>query len=291
MDAAIAAIAREQHGVVSRTQLLAAGLTARQIDWRVQRKRMHVVHRAVYAVGHAVLSQEALWTAAVLAAGEGGVLSHWSAASLLRMRQGRGPRSHVTCPRWRRNTERISFHEADLPADEITAALGIPTTTPARTQLDLAPLLPSPVLGRMIHAAGPHPGASLAELLDRYPRKPGGPKLRAIVAQPIPFTRSDLEADWLERIERAGLPRPAVNATVEGYEADLVWWEHHVVAEIDTYLTHGSRSAFERDRARDRRLTGAGWRVIRLTGADGLDDLSRVLAASAARSPSRSAAA
>ena len=64
-----------------------------------------------------------------------------------------------------------------------------------------------------------------------------------------------------------------------------------MIAEIDTYATHGSAFAFKHDRTRDRKLTAADWRVIRLTEADGLDDLSRVLAASAARSPSRTAAA
>jgi very-short-patch-repair endonuclease len=248
----------------------------------------------VYAVGHSVLSREGVWMAAVLAAGEGAVLSHWSAATLLAMRSGRGPRSHVTCARRRRGNGPIAFHEARLPPDEITCAHGIPTTTPARTQLDLAPLLPGPPLSRMVGAAGPSAGASLSELLDRYPRKPGVPKLRNIVARPIAFTRSDFEAEWLERIERAGLPAPDVNQVIEGHEVDLVWWEHRVIAELDTYVTHGSRHAFEHDRARDRRLTAKGWRVVRLTDEDAdraLADLSRLLSSSAARSPTRSAAA
>ena len=51
--------------------------------------------------------------AAVLAAGEHAALSHWSAATLVRLRIGRGPRSHVTCPRKRRSTDQIAFHEAN----------------------------------------------------------------------------------------------------------------------------------------------------------------------------------
>jgi Transcriptional regulator, AbiEi antitoxin/Protein of unknown function (DUF559) len=284
-DAVIAGLAARQHGVVSRTQLAAAGVTARQVEWRIRRKRLHQVHRGVYAVGHPVLSQEAIWMAAVLAAGEGGALSHWSAASLWRMRAGRGPRSHVTCPRKRRSNGRVAFHEAHLRPDEVSVEIGIPTTTPARTVLDLASLLPSHSLGRMIDAAGASGGPSLSHLLDRYPRRPGVPRLRRLIDQARPITRSDLEAEILEGMDRAGLPLPRVNISVEGYEVDFAWPAHGVIAELDTYVTHGSRHAFERDRERDRKLTAAGWRVVRLTDAaapEAFSDLRRLLAASAA---------
>ena len=293
-DEVIAALADAQHGVVSRTQLMSAGVTARQIDWRLRRKGLRRVHYGVYAVGHRALTPEGVWMAAVLAAGEGGVLSHWSAASLWGMRRGRGPRTHVTCPHERRNRPGISFHRAQLPHDEVTLHDRIPVTTPARTLLDLAPLVPSPTLARMVAAAGTHDGPTPVDLIGRYPRRAGAPKLKRIVAKPLPFTRSDLEAQVLDLIERAGLPRPDVNLVVEGYEVDFAWPEHGVIAELDSYATHGSRLAFERDRERDRKLAVAGWCVVRVTDAatdDALNDLSRLLAASEARSASRRAAA
>jgi very-short-patch-repair endonuclease len=120
-------------------------------------------------------------------------------------------------------------------------------------------------------------------LLDRYPRRSGVPKLRKIVATPQPMTRSNLEAIVLETMQRAGLPRPEVNASVEGHEVDFLWREHGVVAELDTYVTHGSPLAFERDRNRDRKLAIAGWRVARITDERGVEDLRRLLAATAAR--------
>ena len=284
----IAALADVQHGVVSRTQLLAAGITRRQIQRRLQGARLHVVYRGVYAVGHGSLSPMGMWMAAVLAAGEGGVLSHWSAATLWRMRRGRGPRSHVTAPRKRRRSRAITFHHAHLPDDEMTIEQGIPVTTPARTLLDLAPLLPSPVLARMVESAPP---SNLAQLIERYPRRAGVPNLRTIVATPQPMTRSDLEATMVGAIERAGLPRPEVNVSVLGYEVDFVWREHHVIAELDTYVTHGTRAAFERDRERDRKLAIAGWQVVRITGEAAVGDLSLLLDATAARSPLHRASA
>ena len=287
-DAVIAGLAAGQHGVVSRRQLLAVGISSRQIERRVRGRRLHIVYRGVYAVGHGAVSPMGVWMAAVLAAGEGAALSHWSAATLWRMRQGRGPRSHVTSPRRRRKLRTITFHHTKLRADEVTEEQGIPTTTPARTLLDLAPLLPSPVLARMVEAA---PYGNLSALLDRYPRRAGVAKLRQVVATPQPMTRSDLEATLVEAMREAGLPQPEVNVVIEGYEVDFLWREHRVIAELDSYVTHGSRLAFERDRQRDRRLAVAGWRIVRLTDASGLDDLKLLLAATSARSPRRHASA
>jgi hypothetical protein len=82
LDGAIARLARRQHGRIGRRQLVALGLSTDVIDYRIARSRLHVVHRGVYAVGHDVPTREANWMAAVLAAGEGAVLSHRDAASL-----------------------------------------------------------------------------------------------------------------------------------------------------------------------------------------------------------------
>ena len=289
IDVVIAELATRQHGVVARRQLVALGIGRGAIDGRILRRRLHPVHRGVYALTPAPLERLGRWMAAVLAAGEGGVLSHWSAATLWRMRSGTGPRAHVTSPRDRRNRETITFHQTRLPADEVTTEQGIPATTPARTLLDLAPLLPSPVLARMVEAA-PNRGEHLATLLERYPRKRGRAKLAAALG-PQPMTRSDLEATVFDAIERAELPEPRVNAVVEGHEVDFVWSEHRLIAELDTYMTHGSRTPFERDRKRDRKLAIAGWTVVRITDESGIEDLSRLLAASAARSPRRRASA
>lgn len=37
------------------------------------------------------------------------------------------------------------------------------------------------------------------------------------------------------------------------------------MVEVDSYEYHRTRVRFENDRARDRRLTTAGWRVMRIT--------------------------
>jgi very-short-patch-repair endonuclease len=50
-----------------------------------------------------------------------------------------------------------------------------------------------------------------------------------------------------------------------GVEIDCLWRPEKLVVELDGHRSHGTRAAFERDRARDRSLQAAGWRVISVT--------------------------
>jgi very-short-patch-repair endonuclease len=59
-------------------------------------------------------------------------------------------------------------------------------------------------------------------------------------------------------------------------ECDCVWPSHRLVVELDSRRFHGTRAAFERDRARDRVLQAAGWRVVRITWRQLHDDADRV---------------
>ena len=82
-------------------------------------------------------------------------------------------------------------------------------------------------------------------------------------------TRSELEDRFLAFVDRAGLPRPEVNAALQladGWiEADCLWRAPRLVVELDGYTSHATRAAFDHDRARDRTLQAAGWRVVRIT--------------------------
>ncbi len=74
------AIARRQHWVVTAQQLASLGLSDEAIRHRLRSRRLHPVHRGVYAVGRPDLSREGRWMAAVLACAPGGALSHLAAA-------------------------------------------------------------------------------------------------------------------------------------------------------------------------------------------------------------------
>ena len=136
---AVADLAARQHGVVSIEQLLAIGLSRGTVKRWVADGRLHPVHRGVYAVGHARLSANGRFMAAVLACGEGAVLSHRSAAHLWNLKAG-GTRIEVTAPAsGRRAPDRVRLYRTRrLGSEDRTRIEGIPVTNLARTLIDLA---------------------------------------------------------------------------------------------------------------------------------------------------------
>ena len=286
-DAAIARLAGHQHGVVARRQLRVIGLGDDAIDHRLRHGRLHPVHRGVFAVGHTVLTRHAVFMAAVLVA-DGAVLCRWSAAALGGMTTT-GPRDvDITVPRTLRARPDVAVHRAELPADERTTHHGIPVTTPARTLFDLAALLPPHRLERAATEAEIRRLGSpttLAVLLERYPRRAGNRAIRELLATRAigrNVTRQDLELRFLGFLDEAGLPRPQVNATVDlpgkPREVDGLWADRRLVVELDGFATHGTRAAFEDDRARDRALQAAGYRVVRITWRQLHEDRATVAA-------------
>jgi len=113
------------------------------------------------------------------------------------------------------------------------------------------------------------------ELVQRYPRKKGTGTLRSL--PPPTHTRSDLEARFAAFLNDRGFPMPQTNTLIEGIEVDAAWPDRRLIVELDSYEFHGTRQAFENDRRRDRRLTAAGWRVMRVTWRD-LDEPGRLAA-------------
>lgn len=152
---------------------------------------------------------------------------------------------------------------------------GIPVTSLPRTLLDLAVVLRPGQVESAINEAEARrlsDPLSLDDLLRRYPRRHGTPVIRAILEAGrvgATRTRGELEVAFLELIDRTGLPRPETNLHVEArgrlYEADCVWREQQLIVELDSRTHHATTPAFERDRARDRVLSVAEWRTVRVT--------------------------
>jgi very-short-patch-repair endonuclease len=226
---------------------------------------------------------------AVLAAGEGAVLSHRAAAAL----QGLGHflRIEVTAVTYRARPG-IDVHTSILPRDEVTAEQGIPVTTVPRTLVDLAAVLPPHRVERAVNEAEVQrhmDHLSLADLVERYPGRRGIRTIKTILARVetgVTITRSELESRFLAFTRQARLTSPLLNAHLLGFECDCVWPKQRVIVELDGHATHATREAFERDRDRDRSLQAAGWRVVRVTwrqlheGPEKLAaDLRRMLAA------------
>lgn len=215
--------------------------------------------------------------AAVLACGEGAVLSHRSAAVLWGIRPNASSTIHVTSPSKSRSQGSIRRHFSVLPADEVTSHDGIPVTTVPRTILDLAATERPEVVESALRQAEYlrlHDRLSLPHLLARYPGRRGNRAVRAALARRAESagrTRSALEERFLRLLDRHGLPRPQLNATVHdgprSYEVDCLWPDARQIVELDGWQGHGTRTAFREDRARDRRLRAAGYDVTRLTWA------------------------
>jgi len=154
VDARIAALAAGQHGVVSRRQLLDAGIASTTLRDRVQRRHLVPVHRGVYAVGHAHLRREGHWLGAVLAVGARAVLSHRDAAMLHDLRPCNRTRTEVSTPADRTSTAKLDVYaRRRLDARDVTQVEGIPVTTVARTLVDLAEVLQSDTLVKVCSEA------------------------------------------------------------------------------------------------------------------------------------------
>lgn len=78
----IVSIAAEQGGVVSRRQLLEAGLSSGVVGRRRKSSWLLPVCPGVYAVGRPISGDEGIWTAGVLAGGSGTFLARHCAAAL-----------------------------------------------------------------------------------------------------------------------------------------------------------------------------------------------------------------
>jgi predicted transcriptional regulator of viral defense system len=153
-DLGVAELAGRQWGVVASRQLVAAGLSRAGIVRRVRAGRLHPIYRGVYAVGHEVLSREGRWMAAVLACGEGAVLSHVSAAAHWELLSTAAARIDVTAAPSRHGAPGIRLHRSrSLDARDTTTHRGIPVTTRARTLLDLAATVAPQRLERAIAQA------------------------------------------------------------------------------------------------------------------------------------------
>jgi hypothetical protein len=265
-------LATRQHGVVSTRQLKTLGYGRNSASKANRVGRLRRVHRGVYAVGHERLTWEGRCMAAVLAS-RPAVASHLSAGWLWGLLRYQPGTIHVTAPAPHRAKRPFVVHSADLPCRDRHVRENIPVTSLARTLLDLAAMLSPAQLERAVERAeelGRFDLVALEDVLARAGHHPGVANLRRAVAiyrdQDPAFVRSKLEGRFRGLVRKAGLPAPAMNLNVAGYEVDAYWEAERFVVELDVYETHGSHAAFERDRLRQEDLKLKGIEMIRVTG-------------------------
>jgi very-short-patch-repair endonuclease len=269
----IAELADRQHGVIGREQLVELGVPVRTIERWVDGGRLHRVHREVFTVGYPRIGEAGRRWAAVLAYGEGALLSHRSAAALWGLSRQRSALIDVTAAVGRqgvRRREGIFIHRGRLHPDDRAINGGLPTTTVARTLFDFAEFAS---LKRLESTWEEADRLNLLNLRDvegvcerGYGRRALRPIRRLLAeARAATVTRSPLEDDFAAFCRKHRLPAPVFNTTVLDYEVDALWPRHKIAAELDSWSFHRHRAAFERDRARDTALQAAGYRTIRIT--------------------------
>jgi very-short-patch-repair endonuclease len=278
-EAAIARLADRQYGVVARRQLVAMGVDRHAIDRRLSRRILVPLHRGVYAFGHRRLRIEGRWLGAVLAAGDGAVLSHRDAAALHGLRPPpESAKVTVSAPGDVRATSALWVHRRRALADEdVTVVQAIPVTSLARTLVDLALLLTAAQLASALGEADRRGVLDVAAVeaaarRTRGRRGPGHARLKAALAAHeragATLTRSVLEERFLDLVLKAGLPRPQLNAHVAGYEVDALWPAQRIVVELDGWAHHSGRRAATRDREKANYLQLGGFVVLRFLHGD-----------------------
>jgi very-short-patch-repair endonuclease len=270
-DGRVAKVAARQHGVATRKQLEEAGLGSKAITIRVRKGQLHRAHQGVYALGTFPASHRQRWMAAVLACGEGAVLSHGSAAALWGLLKPIDGPVHVSVSITSGRMSRRGIHLHRVPSlspsssairggregGHCTRRHGIPVTTIQRTIDDLDGHVP-PYLVRRARRQ--------AELM--------GVRLEGVESR---RQRSDLEEDFLALCARHGFPLPETNVKLGRWEVDFLWREQRVVVETDSFTYHRGSVAFENDHARDLDLRQRGYTVLRFTDKQVDDEPDRVV--------------
>ena len=169
----------------------------------------------------------------------------------------------------------LSVHRVPtMRPDEVSTKARIRVTTPARTILDLATVLPRRQLERAADEAERLELCGAEDLqatVEAHFGRPGSRALAGLLREHAigtTATRNDFEELFLALCRKHRLPQPEVNVPLLDYVVDFIWPKTRLIVEADGRATHGTRRAFQADRDRDGRLAVAGYRVLRFTWFD-----------------------
>jgi very-short-patch-repair endonuclease len=265
----IARIAGRQDNVIALEQLLEAGLGHDAVAYRVKARTMQRLHRGVFLLGAAPPTLMARARAAVMACGEGAVVSHRSAAEMFGLLPQSDRGIDVTVVGRNAGVHAgIRLHRPrGLAPHEVTKMRGIPVSSVARAICDMAATESADEVEHAwqeaLYREIVTPRAVRA-VLDRNPRRKGAPVVRALIDDPR-MTRSERERVLLKLLAQAQLPKPLTNVRLHGYLVDAYWPQQRLVLEFDGWKAHGHRGAFDRDRKRDQVMLANGLGAMRVT--------------------------
>jgi very-short-patch-repair endonuclease len=262
-------LTRRQHGVVTRAQLLALGMSSKTIRSRLERGQLHRLWSGVYAVGRSDVSQFGRFKAATLACGTEAQLSHLSAAALWRLRPQRSGPIDVAVPSSvLRKRAGIRLHRrAEVGPTRFVR--GIPVSDPVSVLIDLAAELATEEVEDAVNEADRLDlirTAHLRAALDNHSPRPGTGRLKAILdAQTFSRAANALERRFLAIVREAGIPAPETQRRLGRNRVDFFWSALGFVVETDSLRHHRTAAEQAVDLGRDQAHARAGLRSLRFT--------------------------
>jgi hypothetical protein len=272
---AVADLARRQHGVVSRVQLIQAGLSTSTIARLASDRGWDQVHRGVLRAPGTPLTFAQKVVAAQLAIPLPSVATSTTAAHLYGVR--RPPEvidllvdeeARVAPPRGARLLRTRTLVDADISMCE-----GIRVATGVRLAIDYARLALLPDVRALLIDLRQRRLLTLPQLEKRLAEigpVQGRGKCRRLVWE-LDECRCDsvLELEARQLIARSDLPPPApaplpVRAGNRTLHIDIAWPEARVGLEVDGLAHHSSREQLERDHRRTNLLAVARWTLLRV---------------------------
>jgi uncharacterized protein DUF559 len=283
LDVRLLELLESQWNRASLAQIEALGLSQGDVAYRVATGRLRAVHEGVFAGRPFLDDQRGRWMAATLTA-PGTCLSHASSAALHGFWDRRRHMEMVTRPGSggpRRIDGLFVYRSVTLNGNTMTVD-GIPTTTPERAIIEMAPYVDDQGLARVVREAlrmKKTTSDGLLRTVDDHFRRRGTRRVLRTLARyaglPVDRARSGAEIRALMVLRDAGRSMPRLNHPVAGEEADLSWPAEQLIIEIDGGPFHQDVGEDARKEAAWR---AAGWRVLRLPSEDVYDAPQRLLA-------------
>ena len=283
-----AEVASKQGGVISRHQLLIAGLSSSAVTRLVDRNELDVMHQGVFLVRGAPVTRLAQVWAAVL--GTDGVVGFESAAHLWCQIDDPPVRIHICVdhavrshsPHW------IALHRVVLPTWARTYRGALPITTRSWTVLDLVAVARREsdavrLLDRGQQQRWVSP-RDIDERLAGAKGRIGNQRLRRLREGVGDGAQAASERRLHRILREGGLAGWEPNFAVALYDdrfavLDVAFPEWMLAIEVDGWAFHHDVDRFSRDRARQNNLVALGWTVLRFTWADLTQRPGYVLAA------------
>ena len=274
----------EQHGVVTNEDLAGCRLAPSTVrDWCRTERLVRVAPRTYLVVD---LADDLSYVAAAQASCPTAVVSHRAAGALLGLDGVAGSFPELTVPGSPPAVGWAMFHRSkDLQRFEVVERDGLRCTDATRTLCDLGAVEDEHTVERALESALRRGLTSVSRLRWRSdqlarPGRSGPGLLRRVLdrrAPGAPPTGSELETRFLQCLRDHRVPAPERQYELRlrsggTVRLDAAWPDHRVFAELDGATWHDGWEARRRDMRRQTAVVGLGWRPLRFTWEEVVND-------------------